>query len=181
MTEQFDFDHNPVVTENYERGPRWFVPGYDASHAMAAVLLHDRIGDDGHILVVGAGGGLELSVFARECTGWKFTGVDPSAEMLRQARVRLESVGAADRVTWVEGEVEKSLKGPFDAANLLSGIELRRRGSATRDLAPHSCAIKERRAAPGHRWLLGQSSTRFEDDLRIYAAFARRNGAPSDL
>jgi len=42
--------------------------------------------------------------------------IDPSADMLRQARVRVESVRAADRVTWVQGEVEESLKGPYDAA-----------------------------------------------------------------
>ena len=58
MTQQFDFDRSPAITENYERGPRWFVPGYDLSHAMAAVLLRDRIGENGHILVVGAGGGV---------------------------------------------------------------------------------------------------------------------------
>src|SRR5271156_6061496 len=114
MTDQFDFDRNPAVTENYERGPRWFVPGYDASHAMAAVLLRDRIGDQGHIMVVG--GGVELSVFARECPGWRFTAVDPSAEMLRQARAKLESAGVADRVMWVQGEVEKTPNGPCDAA-----------------------------------------------------------------
>src|SRR5271157_3593849 len=181
MTEQFDFDHNPAATENYERGPRWFVPGYDASHAMAAVLLHDRIGEQGHILVVGAGGGVELSVFARECPGWKFTAVDPSAEMLRQARAKLDSVGAADRVTWVQGEVEKSLKGPFDAATsflALNFVDVDRRLAILRDI--HARLKKD---AP---FLVidgcsDKSSKRFENDLRIYAAFARRNGAPSDL
>src|SRR5260370_1630240 len=113
MTEKFDFDHSPAAIENYERGPRWFVPAYDASHAMAAVLLHDRIGEQGHILVVGAGGGVELSVFARECSAWKFTAGDPSAEMLRQARAKLDSVGAADPATWVQGEVRQSLHDPF--------------------------------------------------------------------
>ena len=58
MTQQFDFDRSPAITENYERGPRWFVPGYDLSHVMAAVLLRDWIGENGHILVVGAGGGV---------------------------------------------------------------------------------------------------------------------------
>jgi tRNA (cmo5U34)-methyltransferase len=181
MAEQFDFDRNPVVTENYERGPRWFVPGYDASHAMAAVLLHDRIGEQGHILVVGAGGGVELSVFARECPGWKFTAVDPSAEMLRQARVRLESVGAADRVTWVEGEVEEAPKGPFDAATsflALNFVDVDRRLAILRDI--HAC-LKQ-----GGPFLIidgcsDKYSPRFDDDLRVYAEFARRNGAPEDL
>ncbi|MGO9453535.1 MAG: class I SAM-dependent methyltransferase [Candidatus Binataceae bacterium] len=181
MSKQFDFDRNPVVTENYERGPRLFIPGYDASHAMAAVLLHDRIGGEGHILVVGAGGGVELSVFAHECPGWKFTGVDPSVEMLRQARVRLDSVGAADRVTWVQGEVEQSLEGPFDAATsflALNFVDVDRRLAILRQI--HARLKKD---AP---FLIidgcsDKPSTRFDDDLRVYAAFARRNGAPADL
>lgn len=181
MTEKFDFDHNPAALENYERGPRWFVPGYDASHVMAAVLLHDRIGEQGDILVVGAGGGVELSVFARECPGWKFTAVDPSAEMLRQAKAKLDSVGAANRVTWVQGEVEKSLKGPFDAATsflALNFVDVDRRLAILRDI--HARLKKD---AP---FLIidgcsDKNSPRYDDDLRVYAAFARRNGAPADL
>jgi len=73
---------------------------------MAAVLLRDRIGDRGRILVVGAGGGVELAVFTREYRGWTFTAVDPSAEMLRQAKVTLEAAGAANWVSWVQSGIE---------------------------------------------------------------------------
>jgi len=47
------FDRSPALTSNYEQAPRWFIPGYDLSHALAAVLLRDRIGERGRILVVG--------------------------------------------------------------------------------------------------------------------------------
>src|SRR5262245_38555946 len=90
MPQESDLDRNSALSQNYERAPRWFVPGYDASHAMAAVLLRDRIGEHRHILVVGAGGGVELSLFARECQ-WTFTAVDPSVDMLRQAKVKLDT------------------------------------------------------------------------------------------
>src|SRR6516165_7556482 len=116
MTQDTYFDRNSTASDDYPQGPRWFVPGYDASHAMAAVLLRDRIGEHGQILVVGAGGGVELSVLARECQGWTFTGVDPSAEMLRQAKVKLETIGASDRVSWVQGVVEDAPLESFDAA-----------------------------------------------------------------
>jgi tRNA (cmo5U34)-methyltransferase len=181
MAQQFDFDRSPAITENYEQGPRWFVPGYDASHAMAAVLLRDRIGQEGHILVVGAGGGVELSVFARECANWKFTGVDPSTEMLRQATLKLESAGAADRVTWVLGEIEKSPKGPFDAATsflALNFVPEERRLAILREI--------RMRLKTGAPFLIidgcsDKNSVRFEDDLRVYAAFARRSGAKADV
>jgi tRNA (cmo5U34)-methyltransferase len=181
MTEQFDFDRNPALTENYERGPRWFVPGYDASHAMAAVLLHDRIGEDGRILVVGAGGGVELSVFAQECQGWTFTGVDPSAEMLRHAKVKLETMGASDRVSWVQGVIEDSPPGPFDAATAflcLNFLPEDRRLATLREIH-----VRLKPSAPF--LMIGgcseKNSRRFEDDLCIYAAFARRSGAPPDV
>jgi ubiquinone/menaquinone biosynthesis C-methylase UbiE len=116
MRHETDFDRNRVLSDNYEQRPRWFIPGYHASHAMAAVLLRDRIGDRGRILVVGAGGGIELAVFAQECRDWTFTAVDSSAEMLRQAKIKLEAAGAVTRVSWVQGGVENSPKTSFDAA-----------------------------------------------------------------
>jgi len=175
------FDRNPALSDNYERAPRWFVPGYDASHAMAAVLLRDRIGEQGHILVVGAGGGVELSVFAQECQDWTFTAVDPSIEMLRQAKVKLETVGALDRVSWVQGVVENSPPGPFDAATAFLAL----------NFVPHDKRLStlreiHTRLKPGAPFLMingcsDKNSARFENDLRVYAAFARRNGAPADM
>jgi tRNA (cmo5U34)-methyltransferase len=181
MAEQFDFDRNPLATENYERGPRWFVPGYDASHGMAAVLLRDRIGEEGRILVVGAGGGVELSVFARECQGWTFTGVDPSVEMLRQAKVKLETIGASDRVSWVQGVVEDSPPGTFDAATAFLCLNFLPEDGRLATLREIHTRLK-----PGAPFLMiggcsEKNSARFEDDLRVYAAFARRNGAPPDV
>src|SRR5262249_49757061 len=171
MAQKFDFDHSPMVTQNYERGPRWFVPGYDVSHAMAAVLLRDRVREQGHILVVGAGGGVELSVFTAETPGWKFTGVDPSTEMLRQARTKLESLGAGDRVTLVQGEIEATPMGPFDGATsflALNFVSEERRVVILREIH-----LRLKKGAP---FLIidgcsDKDSKRFEDDLRIYAAF----------
>jgi hypothetical protein len=36
MKSTFDFDQNPTLADNYDHGPRWFIPGYDASHASIA-------------------------------------------------------------------------------------------------------------------------------------------------
>ena len=182
MAHETDFDRNPVLSENYEKAPRWFIPGYDASHAMAAVLLRDRIGERGRILVVGAGGGVELSVFARECAGWTFTGVDPSAEMLRQAKAKIEVAGAADRVSWVQGTVDKAPKEQFDAATAFLTLNF------VPDDGHRLGTLREihARLKPGAPYLMivgcsDRNSDRFENDLRLYAAFARRNGAPHEM
>lgn len=173
------FDRSPALTSNYEQAPRWFVPGYDLSHALAAVLLRDRIGERGRILVVGAGGGVELSVFARECAAWTFVGLDPSAVMLGLARSKLESVGAADRVELVQGYIEDAPAGPFDAATAFLTLPF------IPDDGRRLRALREIRArlAPGAPFLTTAGctdtrSSRFDEDLRLYAASARRNGAP---
>src|SRR6185436_1998703 len=101
MTNPFDFDKNHALSQDYERGPRRFVPGYDASHAMAATLLADRIGERGRVLVLGAGGGIELSALAQASPGWTFVGVDPSENMLAQARRKLEAAGLEGRARLV--------------------------------------------------------------------------------
>lgn len=62
------------------------VPGIADVHRMTALLLAERTSDKAHILVVGAGGGLELSAMAQFQPDWTFTGVAPSSEMLDLAR-----------------------------------------------------------------------------------------------
>ena len=176
------FDRNRGLSDSYAQAPRWFIPGYDTSHAMAAVLLRDRIGDRGRILVVGAGGGVELSLFASESAGWTFVGIDPSARMLEQARQAVEAVGAAARVSFVQGYVEDAPRELFNAATAFLTLNFipddGHRLNALREI--HS------RLAPGAPFLMinactDKGSPRFEEDLRVYAAWARRNGAPADM
>ena len=182
MTSGNEFDRNPALTENYERAPRWFVPGYDVSHEIAAVLLRDRIGERGRILIVGTGGGVELSVFAHECEGWEFVAVDPSVEMLKRAQAKMESIGALGRVSFIQGTVENAPLEPCDAATAFLCLNFipndGHRLNALREI--------HRRLKSGAPFLMinactDKNSTRFEDDLRVYAAFARRRGAPADV
>jgi tRNA (cmo5U34)-methyltransferase len=148
---------------------------------MAAVLLRDRIGDRGRILVVGAGGGVELSVLARECEEWTFTGVDPSMEMLSQAKIKMEALGAADRASLVHGYVEDLPREAFDAATAFLALHFvpddGRRLATLREI--HG------RVKSGGPFLMinacsDMQSEGFENDLRVYAAFARCNGAPAE-
>lgn len=53
-----------------------------------------------HILIVGAGGGMETRSLAEAQPDWRFTGVDPSPAMLDLARRTLAPV--ADRVELLE-------------------------------------------------------------------------------
>ena len=107
------------TAKRYADGPPRFVPGYEAMQALCAQLLAERADKDGNILVLGAGGGLELLTLAHQQTGWKFTGVDPSPAMLAEARRRIQDAGVADRVELVEGYISDAPQSPFDGATCL--------------------------------------------------------------
>lgn len=108
---------DPQVVASYADGPPRFVPGYVAMQRMTTLLLAERVPDDGRVLVLGAGGGLELKEFAQAHPDWTFDGIDPSAEMLTLAGHTLGPL--ASRVRLHQGYIESAPQGPFDAATCL--------------------------------------------------------------
>ena len=111
---------DPAAVACYAEGPRRNVPGYDSLLPMVRILLAERVSANGRVLVVGAGGGLELEDMARAHPGWRFDGVDPSQPMLDLAAQRLQSAGVSgDRVAVHHGYVQSAPAGPFDGATCL--------------------------------------------------------------
>jgi tRNA (cmo5U34)-methyltransferase len=110
-------EHNPfagAAARSYAEGPPRKVPGFAGLHRMTSQLLAERVPPTGRILVLGAGGGLELKALADDHPGWSFDGVDPSADMLALAA---EIIGPrAPRVTLHEGTIGAAPEGPFDGA-----------------------------------------------------------------
>ena len=101
----------------YAEGPPRQVPGLSGLHRMAMLLLAERMPDDGRVLVLGAGGGLELEAFAAAQARWTFDGVDPSPEMLAVARERVDAY--AERMRLHRGTIEAAPEGPFEGAACL--------------------------------------------------------------
>ncbi len=124
---------DPDAVARYAEGPVRMVPGFRDMQRMASVLLAERAGDNANILVLGAGGGLELKVFAEAQPGWRYCGVDPSAQMLVLAKETLGSL--ASRVTFHEGYIDDAPEGPFDGATCLLTLHFmpRRRTPPRRD------------------------------------------------
>lgn len=175
MSNVLDHFSDPEAVARYAEGPPRFVPGFADLHRMTAVLLRERVPQDARVLVLGAGGGLELKAFAGGNPGWTFVGVDPSAEMLKLAERNLGPLSS--RVHLQQGYVESAPDGPFDAATCLLTLhflppeerrrtlmELRRR---LRPGAPFVAAHASFPQGPGERarW------------LERYAAFAVLAGA----
>jgi tRNA (cmo5U34)-methyltransferase len=170
---------DPEAVARYVDGPPRFMPGFADLHRMSAILLAERMPPDARVLVVGAGGGLELRAFAEAHAGWTFTGVDPSAEMLKLAARTLDSL--ASRATLVEGYVEDAPIGPFDAATCLLTLHFLDREERRR-----TAWEIHRRLRPGAPFVAAhtsfpQDATQRSRWLARYAAFAVSQGVDPAL
>ena len=170
-----DSFRDPTAVARYAEGPRRFVPALADVHRMTGLLLAERVGQDATILVVGAGGGLELRAMAAAYPAWRFVGVDPAAPMLAEAARVLGP--DAERVQFIEGYVDDAPEGPFDAATCLLTLHF-----LEPDARRRTAAAIRRRLKPGAPFVAVHSS--FPQDpteraraLDRYAAFAVAAGA----
>lgn len=108
---------DPAMVASYAESTPRKVPGFADLHRMAMLLLVERASETADIIVVGAGGGLELRAFAQAQPQWRFVGVDPSVEMLDLARRILGPLQA--RVVLQQGYIDAAPTGPFDGATCL--------------------------------------------------------------
>lgn len=116
-TPQHDFT---AGAGDYERRIRTLVPGYETLHELSAAMLRAQLPDDAHVLCAGAGTGEEIARLASAGPQWRLVGVDPSADMLAQARLRLQQAGVLGRVQLVTGHAGTlPAAAPFDAATLI--------------------------------------------------------------
>lgn len=138
---------NPEAVARYTETALRKVPGFADLHRMTALLLAERASDTANILVVGAGGGLELKAMAQLQPNWKFTGVDPSSEMLDLARRTTSS--CADRIKLVEGRVDQAALGPFDGTTCLLTLHFLDRNERL-----HTLREIKRRLKPGGAFVM---------------------------
>lgn len=108
---------DPAAIASYAENTRRKVPGLTDLHRMVMLLLAEQVPESAHILVIGAGGGMETKAMAEAQPTWRFTGVDPSSAMLDLARDVVKPF--ADRVNLVEGTVDQLPADPFDGATCL--------------------------------------------------------------
>jgi tRNA (cmo5U34)-methyltransferase len=166
---------DPEAVARYAEGPPRFVPGFADLHRMAALLLAERAPEDARVLVLGAGGGLELKSFADAQPRWTFDGVDPAAEMLKQASRTLGP--RAERVRLHEGYIDDAPEGPFDAAACLLTLHFLKYDERLR-----TAREIRRRLKHGAPFVAAHSSFPQEPGARAvwlsrYAAFALGAGA----
>ena len=163
---------DPQAVARYAEGPPRLVPGFADMQRMVLLLLAERAPGDARVLVLGAGGGLEIRAFAEAKAGWSFDGVDPSAEMLNLAQATLGAYAARTRLH--HGLIDVAPEGPFDAATCILTLHFVEREERRRTLAE-----VRRRLKPGAPFAVAHFSfPKGEGDLWLarYAAFATASG-----
>lgn len=173
MNKATDVFADPQAVAKYAEGPPRLVPGFADLQRMALLLLAERAPQDARVLVVGAGGGLELKVFAENQRQWRFDGVDPSAEMLKLAEATLGSLISS--VQLHHGYIDIAPDGPFDAAACLLTLHFIPREERLRTLQQI-----HRRLKPGAPLVVAHLSFPQGDEralwLSRYVSFAVSSG-----
>lgn len=169
-----EFFRNPAAVARYAEGPPRFTPGFADMQYMTSILLAERARSDDEILVLGAGGGLELELFARMQPRWRTVGVDPAAAMLDQARNLLRP--HANRVVLIEGYIDDAPAGPFGGGCCLLTLHFLDRPERLRTLQEI-----HRRLAPNAAFVVAHASFPQAEPgralwLNRYAAFAIAKG-----
>ena len=101
----FDFDRNESLpVSDYDLRIRQVVPGYEAIFNMVMAMLNQSLSQHGKILIVGAGNGTEICVFAHQ-SEWQMIAVDPSEKMLEIASSKVASLDLSQRVQLIKGTV----------------------------------------------------------------------------
>lgn len=165
---------DPQAVAGYAEGPPRLVPGFADLQRMVMLLLSERAPDEARVLVLGAGGGLEIKAFAEARPGWSFDGVDPSGEMIDLARMTLGSHGARTRLH--HGLIDCAPEGPYDGATCILTLHFVKREERLRTLRE-----VRRRLKPGAPFAVAHFSFpqgQADRDLWLarYAAFAITSG-----
>ena len=158
----------------YAENPPRVVPGFADLQRMATLLLEEHAPEDANIMVLGAGGGLELKVFAQAHPKWRFEGVDPSSEMLTLAEQMLGPL--RERVELRQGYIDAASEGPFDGAACLLTLHF-----ITAEERRSTLVEVRRRLKPGAPLVVAHLSFPQEGNDRAlwlsrYAAFAASSG-----
>jgi tRNA (cmo5U34)-methyltransferase len=167
---------DPAMVACYAEDTPLKVPGYHDLHRMAMLLLAEHAPSDAEILVVGAGGGLEIKALAEAQPHWRFVGVDPSAEMLDLANRVLGPL--AERVELRQGLIDAAPMRPLDGATCLLTMHFLSKEERLRTLREIRGRLK-----PGAPFIAAHHSAPAEGDLHLWlsrsVAFANRDAMDS--
>lgn len=93
------------LSKQYDSGIRRALPTYDPMLRLVQTYLRVNTPENADVLVVGAGGGNEVTNFSLNNPMWALKGVDPSETMLAVANEKCKEAGVSERVELIQGTV----------------------------------------------------------------------------
>ena len=116
-----NFDKKPTVqVEYYDKSIRYFCGAYEEIFNLTYCCLKANVDEKAKILIVGAGSGMEISLFSPLSPKWELTGVDPSGDMLNIAQKKINDNKLENEIKLIRGYVEKLEKAEiFDGATCI--------------------------------------------------------------
>lgn len=180
MSDNTSVFHQLQFADDYADNPPKFVPGYREIHRLAAILISERAPEQARVLVLGAGGGLEIKALAEARPGWTFDGVDPARPMLDLAEKTLGPL--TSRTQLHEGYIDDAPAGPFDAATSFLTLHF-----LAADERRRTVAEVRRRLAPGAPFVVAHMSLPQRDAaeramwLSRYAEYAHDSGISREI
>ncbi len=168
-------------SEPFEKRARTAVFGYDSFFNMVLALISEGNSESANILVAGCGSGTELKTFGYRMPEWHFTGVDPSAEMIKLSQIAVENKSLKDRIILYHGYVnELPEEKTFDAATLIFVLHFIPDDGSKLDL------LKDisKRMRPGAKFIMADqygnpASPEFRELLSGWENYMQLNGIPS--
>lgn len=169
----------------YDRRIRAAIPGYEALHQLACMVVAEATGGHGRVLVAGAGTGAECVALSLACAHLHVVGIDPAADMLALAEHKVAEHGLTERVRLYPCKVsDLPTFEPFDAATLLlvlhflpdDGAKLELLGDLAKHLKPGAPLVLADLFGPG--W--GET---WQAELRTYWRHLQQAAgiAPADI
>jgi tRNA (cmo5U34)-methyltransferase len=169
---------DPKAVSNYAENAIRRVPGLTDVYRMTALLLAESTPSNGQVLVVGAGGGMELKSFAQSQPGWQLIGIDPSAEMLSLANAALGPL--LSRVQLHQGYIDTAPEGPFDSACSLLTLHFTDEAERYRTLCEVHARMKPGGVFVAMHYSIPQSHAERDLWLSRCAAFAISSGVDAE-
>lgn len=180
-TDAMKFDMKKA--DNYEKYARKAVFGYDQLFNLVLSFIAEDKDEHKNVLVVGCGTGMELTTFGNHMPNWTITGVDPSEEMIKISRNKIDQNNLNDRVKLIHGFVENiSGKEKYDVATMVFVL----RFIANYNMKKMFLMNIAKLLKPGaHLLIVDQYSDsdkdHFDSMFKSWRNFMKLSGAPAEL
>ncbi|HCY74775.1 MAG TPA: hypothetical protein DHV28_02555 [Ignavibacteriales bacterium] len=176
-------DFNSKKNKNYEELARKAIFGYNQLYIMVLSLLEVEHHEVANVLVVGCGGGTELTTFGNLMPNWRLTGIDPSEEMIKLSKLKIDEYNLSNRVSLHQGFVESlPEKEEYDFSTLLFVLrfipETGDKNSLLKNIA--------KRLKPGAKLVIADqfgdpNTEEFSNTIKSWKNFMKFEGAPPEL